>query len=253
MKVAGFGLITFLITFLHFLIWPKLLPKTFRDEQWTVGKEILHIISNILLIAIVNRYYLLLLTNGYIGLPNLGSMILVTFLIGIFPTAGSVIVNYIVQLKKYSQAAAQLPVHTHTPDSLAQAVDIPNLTNNTSAALTLTAENEKDTVIVANSADLLFVESSDNYCTVYYLKSGQPAKVLLRSSLSRIESQLMLTDAVRQTFVRCHRSYIINLDQVERVTGNAQGYKLHLLHGQYQVPVARKYNDTLVAELKGIV
>jgi DNA-binding LytR/AlgR family response regulator len=112
--------------------------------------------------------------------------------------------------------------------------------------LTLIADNEKD-VLSFLVADLLFIESSDNYCTIVYLKNGQPAKPLLRSSLSRLESQINAFN-----IVRCHRSFVVNLDRVERITGNAQGYKLHLLSGQFQVPVARKYNDSLVSQLKAL-
>ena len=117
--------------------------------------------------------------------------------------------------------------------------------------LTLIADNEKD-VLKLQPDDLLFIESSDNYCTIVHLKdepvgAGKLLKPLLRSSLSRLETQIN-----RPHIVRCHRSYVVNLNRVERVTGNAQGYKLHLLNGQLQVPVARKYNDTLVTELKSL-
>ena len=86
-----------------------------------------------------------------------------------------------------------------------------------------------------------------------YLKSSSvgpelPVKLLLRSSLSRLEAQII----DRSNIVRCHRSYVVNLDRVERVTGNAQGYKLHLFGGQFQVPVARRYNDSLIGQLKSM-
>lgn len=61
---------------------------------------------------------------------------------------------------------------------------------------------------------------------------------MLRSSLSRLENQLE-----GQNIVRCHRSFIVNLDKVEKVTGNAQGYKLHLETPELVVPVARKYSE----------
>ncbi len=89
--------------------------------------------------------------------------------------------------------------------------------------------------------------SRSSTVTVVYLKNGQPVKPLLRSSLSRLEGQINRPD-----IVRCHRSFVVNLDRVEKVTGNAQGYKLHLLDGQFQIPVARKYNDSLVAQLKAL-
>ncbi len=260
-KLLGFGVISFIVTAFNFLVWPRLFPRTFREETWTVGKTILFITANILFIALANRLYLAWLVNDDLHLPDLLSMVLITFLVGVFPTAGAVIASYIVKLRQYARQAADLPVHTnrlvrdpavttvippvHSPtESVAEAVDEP--VSAKAASLTLTADNEKDQIALA-PADLLYIESSDNYCTIVYSKNGRPVKPLLRSSLSRLEGQIS-----QPHIVRCHRSYVVNLDRVERVTGNAQGYKLHLFGGQFQIPVARKYNDTLVTELKAL-
>ncbi|GAB3559612.1 LytR/AlgR family response regulator transcription factor [Spirosoma fluminis] len=250
-KVLGFGLVTFLLTAFNFLFWQQLFPKQFSDQHWTVGREILLVTCNILLIAIGNRLYLeWLLGKGQHGGMDWTSTILVTFLVGLFPVTGLVSLRYITQLKKYSQAADELQIHTNTPPVDSQPASAttnePASVNMVHEMLTLIADNDKDLVTLPTQ-DLLFIESSDNYCTVVYLNHGQPTKPLLRSSLSRLESQIRVSH-----IVRCHRSFIVNLDKVERVTGNAQGYKLHLLGGQLQVPVARRYNDTLVAELKAL-
>lgn len=245
LKILGFGGVSFVITAFHYIIWPRLFPKVFAEERWTVGREIVVVILNVLLIAVANRLYLelLLKPEEKSGLSWVG-MILVTFLVSLFPVTGLVILNYIRQLKRYSQTAAELPVHgldstnSQAENTLSTELDVAY------EMITLVAENEKDTLTFPVEA-LLFIESSDNYCTVAYLKNSQPVKPLLRSSLSRLEKQIALPHAVR-----CHRSYVVNLNRVERVTGNAQGYKLHLLDGQFQIPVARQYNDTLIAELK---
>ncbi|MFD1142726.1 LytR/AlgR family response regulator transcription factor [Larkinella insperata] len=246
-KVLGFGLITFLITAFLYLVTPVLLPRHFSSENWTVGREILWITILITLIGLTNYFYLQWLIGNSIHGPDLAGTLIVTFLIGIFPAAASVVVNYIVRLKKYSESAREIPVRDHPETTVTATVE-------QRALMALTAENEKDSLILP-PADLLYVESSDNYSTVVYLKEAQPAKVLLRSSLSRLESQLNQdTDPTtgQNTIVRCHRSYIVNLERVEKVTGNAQGYKLHLQNGTFQIPVARKYNDTLVARLKSL-
>lgn len=251
LKILGFGLVTFVVTAFNFIVWPRLLPKLFAETSWTVGREILFITTNILLIAIANRFYLegLLESEEDSGLNWIG-MILVTFLVGVFPATGLVLLNYIAQLKKYSRAAAELPVHRSATDSLPTEdtlISDPHEAFN--PTLTLIADNEKDRLILLTE-ELLFIESSDNYCTIVYFKNGQPIKSLLRSSLSRLERQIAQPSVGHNPFVRCHRSYVVNLNRVERVTGNAQGYKLHLLGGQFQVPVARQYNETLIAELK---
>ncbi|MGV3559752.1 LytR/AlgR family response regulator transcription factor [Larkinella arboricola] len=244
-KILGFGGITFLITAFIYLVIPGLLPKHFNNENWTVGREIFWITALITLIGLANYFYLQWLTGSAIHGPDLAGTLIVTFLIGIFPSAASVVVNYIVQLRKYRESAREIPVRDHPEPSVSAAVEQRPL-------ITITAENEKDRLSLP-ATDLLYIESSDNYSTVVYLKDGQPVKVLLRSSLSRLESQLNPDrdpTTGRNPIARCHRSYIVNLERVEKVTGNAQGYKLHVYDGMFQIPVARKYNETLVTQLK---
>jgi len=244
-KVLGFGLVTFVITAINFVILPRVIPRFFDEKYWTVARQISLVMANILLIALANRLYLAwLLDSEYISSISWGGMILFTFLISFFPVVGLVLLGYITQLKKYSHAAAAIPIHAQGTDSVLPAEV--SAAPSTSQTVTLLADNEKDTV-TALADDLLYIESSDNYCTIVHLKNGQTVKPLLRSSLSRMEKQLN-----NPHIVRCHRSYIVNLNRVERVTGNAQGYKLHLYSGQFVVPVARQYNETIVAELKAL-
>ncbi|RYF50374.1 MAG: LytTR family transcriptional regulator [Cytophagaceae bacterium] len=244
-KILGFGLIAFVITSVNFVLLPIAAPRFFDEKYWTVGRQIILVMVNILLIALANRLYLAwLLDSEYISSISWGGMILFTFLISFFPVVGLVLLGYITQLKKYSHAAAAIPIHAHETDSAPPAEML--TAASASQTVTLLADNEKDTV-TALANDLLYIESSDNYCTIVHLKNGQTLKPLMRSSLSRLEKQID-----NPHIVRCHRSYIVNLDRVERVTGNAQGYKLHLYSGQFVVPVARQYNETIVAELKAL-
>ncbi|GAA4411268.1 LytTR family DNA-binding domain-containing protein [Nibrella viscosa] len=233
LKILGFGLITFVITAFNYFVWPAIWPRQFSDERWTVGREIALVLLNILLIALGNMLYMTWMIGHPAYVTDLVSAILITFLVGIFPVAGSIIFNYIVQLKKYSRTAAEAPVHEPKP-----------VLPSGEQPLVLLAENEKDTVTVKPSS-LLYIESSDNYSTIVTDEDGRAQKTLLRSSLSRLEGQI-----THPAIVRCHRSYIVNLDRVEKVTGNAQGYKLHMLNAQHVVPVARKYNDSFISRLK---
>ncbi|MEZ0486862.1 LytR/AlgR family response regulator transcription factor [Fibrella aquatica] len=251
-KVLGFGAVT---TGVMLLVneGTRLWPRYFAEEHWTVGREIAKILILIFLIALANRLYM----SWLMGWSLQGGWLLsigMTFLIGIFPTVGVVMTNYILQLRKYQQQAAHLVLHKpipaapnsppekQTPDEDSVTVEPQPFLDE---QLVLVAENEKDTLTLKRD-ELLAIESSDNYCTILYLRKGVLTKELMRSSLSRFENQLVNGSS----FVRCHRSYIVNLDRIERVSGNAQGYKLHLFNGQLTVPVARKYNDTLVAGLK---
>jgi DNA-binding LytR/AlgR family response regulator len=59
-------------------------------------------------------------------------------------------------------------------------------------------------------ADLLFIQAEENYVQVFH-KSEKPGRVLLRSSLTRIERQLR---SFYPRLFRCHRTCIVNTAQI---------------------------------------
>lgn len=260
LKIMGFGIVTMLVMVADALLLPVFFPHYFLDQHWTVGREIIRTLLLVVLIAIGNRFYLAWLFNttslSYSWLPIMG----MTFIVGIFPTIGAILLNYIVQLRKYSHAAAEIADRSDLSQQrepwLQEQVSAVRPADTPDSMLNLVADNEKDSLIL-RAEKLLFIESSDNYCTVVYLActvagAEQTLKPLLRTSLSRLETQIAGRQGLQSHLVRCHRSYIVNLNRVERVTGNAQGYKLHMFGGQFQVPVARRFNDILISQLKSL-
>lgn len=237
--LAGYGLITTLCgIILRFVVF-KTFPKYHSEATWNVGKEILSIMMLILMIAAGNVVFSNFAFDLKNGLVSFLGMLLAVIVIGIFPATFGVMLNYIVQLKKYNQP---IVVHHHASEEQISENKIPSA-DQRNITLKLIAENEKDSIELTTES-LYFIESSDNYSTVFYEKSGKLQKELLRSSLTRLESQIL-----SENIVRCHRSFIVNLDKVEKVTGNAQGYKLHLEAPELLVPVARKYSE-IVERLK---
>jgi hypothetical protein len=59
--------------------------------------------------------------------------------------------------------------------------------------------------------NLIFIEASDNYATIHYVNKGRIATYLIRNSLKHFDENL-----TKETpLVRCHRSFIVNLDKVK--------------------------------------
>lgn len=224
--LVAFGFITFLAgAIIEFILVP-LFPKYYVDTNWTVIKEIFKILLLLFLIALGNMSFMILINLQSFTLNAFIFSISAVVLIGIFPVGFGILANYIVQLKKYQQ-----PVEVvHHEEKLEE--------------VTLIAENEKD-IITLTQKQIQFIESADNYAIVYYNNGESQKKEMLRSSLSRLEQQVEAFG-----IVRCHRSFIVNLNRVEHVTGNAQGYRLHISNSEEVVPVARKYSN-IVKELKG--
>src|SRR5688500_11524097 len=65
LHAALYALVTFISTSLNTFLLPRLLPAVYREEKWTVDKELLHMCWHLIPIAIGN----LLLTHWLYGAP----------------------------------------------------------------------------------------------------------------------------------------------------------------------------------------
>ena len=83
----------------------------------------------------------------------------------------------------------------------------------------------------------MYLESVDNYVSVFYRDSDQVKKQLLRTNLKKLESQFLDSEEI----MRCHRSYIVNLKNIKTVDGNSRGLQLHFNNLEDSIPVSRKY------------
>ena len=90
--------------------------------------------------------------------------------------------------------------------------------------------------------DLLYLESSDNYVTVYYLDHTKVSKFMIRNSLKYYEESLGVTN-----LVRCHRSYIVNFDKVKIMRKEKEGLLLELDNPQQlSLPVSKTYVASII-------
>ncbi len=261
LKIAGFGLVSTLITFGWYVGIPALVPGFFRENRWTVGRAALFLNGNIVLIAAGNLLYLSLITGVPLRALSPGWMLASTFLIGAFPAVGATVATYIRQLRRIETNLRTMPEYVSGGDTHFQNLPngvstlrpspgpLPPPARTGAAELLFTPENGKDTLSVA-AAEVLYLEAADNYCTVVYGRPGAaPTRALLRASLSRLAGQATEQGATR--LVRVHRSYLVSLDRVARVSGNAQGYRLHLAAAEVDaVPVGRTYAEAVLGALR---
>ncbi|TCO06814.1 LytTR family transcriptional regulator DNA-binding domain-containing protein [Natronoflexus pectinivorans] len=96
--------------------------------------------------------------------------------------------------------------------------------------------------ITVKATDVLYVEASDNYVDIYYKSGGKTKSYLLRNTLKRLE--ILLKD---YPLVRCHRSFMINLNQVKMLRRVKGQFQLLLDDaGDLIVPVSRSYTEMVV-------
>ncbi len=90
---------------------------------------------------------------------------------------------------------------------------------------------------------LLYIESADNYVTIHYLNKAKLSHYLLRNTLKWIEENLTHDTAL----VRCHRSYIVNLDNVKVLQKTKDGIFLELdTLNTPDIPVSKTYYEQVM-------
>ncbi len=71
--------------------------------------------------------------------------------------------------------------------------------------------------------DLLYLEAADNYVTIHYLDHDKQQKFMVRNSLKAFENQFRDSN-----IIRCHRSYMANLDRVRIIRKEKDGLHLEM-------------------------
>jgi hypothetical protein len=91
------------------------------------------------------------------------------------------------------------------------------------------------------SADILFVESTDNYVTVHTLENAMVKKIMLRNTMKRLEKELEGT-----LIHRCHRSYMVNFENIKLVKLISTNLYIFLdTPGEIRIPVSRTYAESV--------
>ncbi len=100
---------------------------------------------------------------------------------------------------------------------------------------TMTLEGTTSEKISLRIADLLYIEAVGNYVKVYHWQEGRVRTDMLRATMKQMEDDLQ----DYPTIVRCHRAFLVNLQQVEKVTSKSGNMLLSLKHNNGSIPVSR--------------
>ena len=93
--------------------------------------------------------------------------------------------------------------------------------------------------------NLLYIESADNYICIWYKKNEILKKQLLHITMKEASEQLAETN-----IVRCHRSYMINLDLVKVMRREKGNLFLELGEsGVREIPISKTYGEAVLRRL----
>jgi DNA-binding LytR/AlgR family response regulator len=105
----------------------------------------------------------------------------------------------------------------------------------------VTISDENDKVAVSMPVrNILYFKSEDNYVLLYYKHESDLKKELIRTNLKKLEQELN-----QPYFVRIHRSYMINSQNLLSAVKTSRGYKVKMDNDpQHHLPVSATYQTS---------
>lgn len=236
------------------VLCPYLFPNFFHDTSWTVGKEICYVFFILVVISGLNLIAHNIVDNIPINIKEFFISLKYTLPLAAFPVSFSILVKQKWLKEKYKKEATLWNNILHeyqTNTSIQKGVIHEVAPVNNSENLELKIKAEPDSLVITGTGvgevlelktdDLLLVCSADNYITIYYKDDETIKSHLIRNTLKSIEAKTKHIKAI----VRCHRGYIINLNKVERVVGDAQGLKLLIEGIEEPISVGKSYIENV--------
>lgn len=225
------------------VLLPAMLPRVFDDRHWTVLHEIGGHLFLIMAITLANSVLNIFLYKSSFSFQGFTGMLGKVISIAILPITLGVLLKQKQLVKKFERDASDTekliePLGTDS-ETTARTTE-----NN---ILTLTGHYKSERLEV-QSDDLLLITASDNYIEIYFLENGKLQKRLFRNTLKSVQESL----TSYPEFFRTHKTHLVNLKKVVKVTGNAQGLKLHLAELTEPVPVSRNLTAAIKEKLGSI-
>ncbi len=195
-----------------------------EEEKWTSGKEILSLSLVLLVMGLGNFLIRDLLYDN----PNNWSFLYLleeiknTFLVGLLIVFILVPLNF-----------ARIYGRNFRKAESFQAPD-PNIIYQRAEQVLIETQLKSDDFSL-QLENFLFAKAEGNYVEIHLNPGSQNIKLLKRITIKEFEKQLEDFPWIFKT----HRSYLVNLNKITAVSGNAQGYQLSLQQESVTVPVSR--------------
>ncbi len=213
----GFGFMSFFACLFYELFFGRVLGIKGKAEDYKFWKWILHMMGIILMISLFNFIYIRFTFFGNIKWELFPYMVSGTLSVGIFPVVAIGAWSVVRQERKYQKIAKEINDKHLIQDEL--------------------KSNSSIEVLGIPISQIKYVEAMQNYVKLVYTNAnGELKESLERDTLKRIveltkESQI----------IKCHRSYLVNKEAINSMSGNAQGLVLSLANCPKEIPVSRKF------------
>ena len=223
--MSFFGCITTFVLLFFLFVFPLLLPNLFSDKNWKLGYQVILNMLILIVIATFNSIYSNYMNSIPFGWDSYWLILSRTSVLGILPIAFITFSDYYLKVKSSLNSASNI-----IKNKKEFLKDLKEVTHQISTDL-------KSETFSFKENDFNYAIAVGNYIDMCSLDENTLKKVTYRVTLSSFEIQVKESS----NLIRCHRSYLVNLNKVKNISGNAQGLKLELINQSEIIPVSRNY------------
>lgn len=206
---------------------PLIFPQYFNEDKWTLKRNLVWVLiinvifANIMFFALnlflIYKYN----TSREFTFKNYLWWAYLQILIGVPLGVIINLVNQYYLLKKHLRIAVNINNSLESKNEpIAQSL--------------LELEVDKYTKVNIDINSILYIEALGNYVNIVY-QNKEVKKVTIRETILHIEQKINAPNLIYKP----HRSYLVNLQHIHHITGDAQGLKVHLKGIDNVIPVSR--------------
>lgn len=235
--LIGYGVVSSIALSVTIYLMPALFPRYFEEKNWTLGKHLLNTLVVCFLITIGNGLYSAWVYDLELSWNLFYISLIWVALLAPFPIVFFAMWNRNLQLSHNLKEATEMNFYLSKKISFGNG-EIASEKNESSREMLIFSGGTKEMLEVL-ADDFLYAEAEGNYVKATYRteKDGKIIQKLLRATMKQAEE----TVADCPFIIRCHRAFLVNVQQVVKVDGNSQGYRLQLEGCEEEVPVSRAY------------
>ena len=233
----GIGIIASIGTFMVLYIPALIFKDYFSEDKWTVGRNLFLMSTGISFIGIVLWYFSEMYKKPYnLKEVSLVEFLFYTFLVSLIPLTFFIFINEkSVRERREKRVDEIKEIKKEKEISIAKDLN---------KEISIESDNGKEKINF-HLDNLIYITSQGNYAS-FFLKNEKGLKEkILRVTLTKIEAELKEFSNV----IRCHKSYIVNINYINDISGNARGYLLKSDIITLDIPVSRSFSKQSLQSL----
>ena len=178
-----------------------------RVKPWRIWHQAFTVLGLILFIAVCNFILFSFIFKYPITLRFFLAFLYWTMIIGTIITTLAIVIDYNRNLRDRMEELLS--------NTTEEQKDI---------SITISDHNVRGNDLTIPINDLLYIEAQKNNVSVCFVKDGKPQTTEIHTTLTAVAEELKDYENIFQ----CHRSFIVNVNNITSARGNSNGYQLTL-------------------------